>query len=277
MKPDFPAFGTVTVDLMSLRGQSVQFRFREGSDLNTGAPGWWVDDIVIRTGGVCTPGTVTTSTPVATATTCSMQFSDVPANSTFYANIRCLACRGIMGGYGDGTFRPNNNVTRGQLSKIVANSAGFNEPVSGQTFEDVEPGSTFYEYIERMASRGIIGGYPCGGTGEPCGNGDKPYFRPNANATRGQISKIVSEAADINDPVSGQTYEDVPNTNTFYVWIERLTARGVMSGYPCGSPGEPCGTDNKPYFRPNNNATRGQTSKIVANTFFPGCQTPARR
>ncbi|HYP19551.1 MAG TPA: S-layer homology domain-containing protein, partial [Chloroflexia bacterium] len=193
MKPDFPAFGTVTVDLMSLRGQSVQFRFREGSDLNTGAPGWWVDDIVIRTGGVCTPGTVTTSTPVATSTACSVQFSDVPNTNTFYANIRCLACRGIMGGYSDGTFRPNNNVTRGQLSKIVANSASFNEPVSGQTFEDVDPDSTFYEYIERMASRGIIGGYPCGGMGEPCGTGDRPYFRPNANATRGQISKIVSK------------------------------------------------------------------------------------
>ncbi|HEX9987406.1 MAG TPA: S-layer homology domain-containing protein, partial [Chloroflexia bacterium] len=61
------------------------------------------------------------------------------------------------------------------------------------------------------------------------------------------------------------------------VWIERLTSRGVMSGYPCGTmPSEPCGTSGKPYFRPNNNATRGQTSKIVANTFFPGCVTPSQ-
>ena len=45
---------------------------------------------------------------------------------------------------------------------------------------------------------------------------------------------------------------------------------GVISGYPCGGAGEPCpGT----YFRPNNNVTRGQTSKIVANTFYPGCQS----
>jgi beta propeller repeat protein len=217
-----------------------------------------------------------TSTTIATATACRVQFPDVPANNTFYSQIRCLACRGIMGGYSDGTFRPNNNITRGQLSKIVANAAGFNEPVSGQTFEDVPSNNTFYDFIERMAARGIIGGYPCGGAGEPCTSG-KPYFRPNANATRGQISKIVSEAADINDPVSGQTYEDVPSNSTFYVWIERLTARGAMSGYPCGGTGEPCGSGNRPYFRPNNNATRGQTSKIVANTFFPGCQTPALR
>ncbi|MDQ3929871.1 MAG: S-layer homology domain-containing protein, partial [Chloroflexota bacterium] len=50
---------------------------------------------------------------------------------------------------------------------------------------------------------------------------------------------------------------------------------GVMGGYPCGTvPTEPCGTTNKPYFRPNNNVTRGQASKIVANTFFPNCVTP---
>ena len=30
------------------------------------------------------------------------------------------------------------------------------------------------------------------------------------------------------------------------------------------------------YFRPCNNSTRGQTTKIVANTFFPNCQTPLR-
>jgi subtilisin-like proprotein convertase family protein len=220
---------------------------------------------------------VATSTSVpATVTPCPLQFTDVPPNHTFYPNVRCLACRGILGGYADGTFRPNNDITRGQLSKIVSNSAGFVEPVSGQTFEDVNSTNTFYEYIERMASRGIIGGYPCGTVpGEPCGAGNLPYFRPNANATRGQISKIVSEAAGFSDPVTTETYEDVPSTATFYVWIERLTTRGVMGGYPCGTvPGEPCGAGNRPYFRPNNNATRGQVSKIVAGAFFPNCQTP---
>jgi hypothetical protein len=217
-----------------------------------------------------------TAMSTATATPCTVQFTDVPESNTFYAPVRCLACQGIMSGYSDGTFRPNNDVTRGQLSKIVANSAGFNEPVSGQTFDDVSPTDTFYQFIERMASRGIIGGYPCGGVSEPCGSG-KPYFRPNANATRGQISKIVSEAKGYDDVPEGQTFEDVPASNTFYVWIERLASRGIMSGYPCGGAGEPCKSDNKPYFRPNNNATRGQTSKIVANTFFPDCQVGMRR
>jgi hypothetical protein len=223
-----------------------------------------------------------TSTPVAataTATSCTLSFDDVPTNHTFYNEIRCLACRGVLGGYTDGTFRPGNNITRGQISKVVSNAAGFSEPVSGQTFEDVPPSNTFYEWIERLTGRGIMSGYVCGGTGEPCVPPDnRPYFRPGADATRGQLSKIVANAANITDPVSGQFYEDVPPTHTFYLEIMRLTGRGVMSGYACGGvDGEPCvPPDNRPYFRPGANVTRGQASKIVANTFFPGCETPQR-
>jgi hypothetical protein len=218
-----------------------------------------------------------TNTSTPTPTICTASFTDVPQLNTFYVHVRCLACKGILGGYSDGSFRPNNDITRGQLSKIIANSAGFGEPVSGQTFQDVLPGSTFYAFIERMAARGIIGGYACDGTGEPCGASNKPYFRPNANATRGQISKIVSEAKGYSEPPGSRVFEDVPPGSAFYEWVQRLTYRGIMGGYPCGGPGEPCGSGNRPYFRPNNNATRGQSSKIVANTFFPNCNPPARR
>jgi hypothetical protein len=224
-------------------------------------------------------GTATATQPataipsaIPTATACAITFTDVPPGSTFYSYVHCLACLGIINGYPDGTFKPNANVTRGQLSKIVSNSAGFNDPQTTQMFQDVPVGSTFFQYIGRLASRGYISGYPCGGPGEPCQPGNLPYFRPNANATRGQISKIVSNAANFNDPPSGQQFEDVGVGSTFYTYTFRLVSRGVMSGYPCGGVGEPCVPPaNLPYFRPNNNATRGQTSKIVANTFFPGC------
>lgn len=42
-----------------------------------------------------------------------------------------------------------------------------------------------------QASRGILSGYACGGPGEPCAAGNKPYFRPNVNVTRRQAAKIV--------------------------------------------------------------------------------------
>jgi hypothetical protein len=225
--------------------------------------------------------TITATQPpggTATPTACTITFTDVPPNHTFYNEIRCLACRGVISGYSDGTFRPGNNITRGQISKMVSNAAGFSEPVSGQTFQDVPPSHTFYTEIMRLSNRGVMSGYACGGVGEPCVPPEnRPYFRPGANATRGQLSKIVANAANITDPVTGQFYQDVPPTHTFYVEIMRLTGRGVMSGYACGGVGEPCiPPENRPYFRPGNDVTRGQASKIVANTFFPGCVTPQR-
>jgi hypothetical protein len=69
-------------------------------------------------------------------------FEDTPG-STFYSYVHCLACRGIINGYPGGIFKPNNQVTRGQLSKIVSNSTGFSDPQPNQMFEDVLLESTF--------------------------------------------------------------------------------------------------------------------------------------
>jgi hypothetical protein len=218
-----------------------------------------------------------TTTPLAstsTPTVCTVAFSDVPPAHSFYPFIRCLACRNVLGGYSDGDFRPDNNITRGQIAKVVSNAAGLNEPVEGQTYEDVSPASTFYEWVERLTAESVMSGYGCGGEGEPCGPGNRPYFRPGSPATRGQLTKMVANAAKIDDPVSGQFFADVTTANPFYIEIMRLAGRGVMGGYPCGGPGEPCDDQNRPYFRWGNSVTRGQASKIVANTFFPNCQTP---
>jgi hypothetical protein len=166
----------------------------------------------------------------------------------------------------------------------VSNSAGYTEPAGAQIYEDVPPSNVFYEFINRLSRRGHMGGYPCGmRPTEPCVEpNDMPYFRSNENASRGQLAKIVSNAAGFSEPHSEQTYEDVPGDNPFYLWIERLTMRGVMGGYFCGGvnpetgQAEPCMAPNsRPYFRPFNTVTRGQTSKIVANTFFPGCEAPS--
>jgi plastocyanin len=215
----------------------------------------------------------------ATSTACTITFTDVHPDNVFYTFIRCLACRGIISGYDAGTFRPFNDITRGQIAKIVSNAAGFSEDPGPQIYEDVPTGSPFYRWINRLSMRGHIGGYPCGLVPEePCVEPDNlPYFRPANSATRGQLAKIVANAAGLSKTPSGQFYTDVPEGHTFYVWIMRLTDEGAMSGYDCGGEGEPCDSENRPYFRPFNNVTRGQASKIVANTFFPGCQTPARR
>jgi hypothetical protein len=245
-----------------------------------------------RSGGYSSAPQTLTEHYSTVCVSCSLRFSDVPEGSTFYPYIQCLACQGIISGYECGAqpgdhcgpgnipyFRPNANITRGQLAKVVSNSAGFLENPGGQIFMDVHQYTPFYPWINRLARRGIIGGYPCGTVPEePCYPPENmPYFRPYADATRGQISKIVANAANFTEPPVGQTFQDVPPSSPFYTWIERLASRGVMGGYQCGGAGEPCRVPPRPYFRPNNNATRGQVSKIVANTFFPNCYTPAQR
>jgi len=227
---------------------------------------------------ISTVTSTTTATPVVTATTtataivCAISFTDVPTGHTFYESIRCLACRGVVSGYADGTFKPDNLVTRGQLAKIVSNAANFTEDPGAQIFQDVAPDHTFYEWINRLTNRGYMGGYTCGSRGEPCVN-NRPYFRPFANATRAQTSKIVANAARYNDPPTGQTFEDVPPTHPFYTEIQRLASRNIMGGYACGGSGEPCvPPGNRAYFRSYNDVTRGQSAKIVAGAF--ACSAP---
>jgi hypothetical protein len=228
-------------------------------------------DLTVPAGGSVTVGDTDLFSPHASL--CG-SFSDVPYGSYNYEFIYYLSCHHIVSGYPDTTFRPNNDVTRGQLAKIVSNSAGWSGPPGSQMFQDVAPGSAFYTYTQYIASRGFINGYACGtppaGACVPPGN--LPYFKPNNNATRGQIAKIIANAKGWTENHTEQSFQDVAPGSTFYQYVQRMSSRSIVGGYTCGGAGEPCvPPGNLPYYRPNANATRGQVSKIVANAFFPGC------
>jgi hypothetical protein len=49
----------------------------------------------------------------------------VPPSNTFYTYIQWLACNSIVGGYPDGTFRPGNNATCAQFTKMVTLGIGW--------------------------------------------------------------------------------------------------------------------------------------------------------
>ncbi len=192
---------------------------------------------------------------------CTVSFSDVDAGNPFYASIGCLACQGIIAGYADGTFRPAQNVTRGQISKMAAAGADLGAPIpSGQqSFADVPPGHPFWVWIERLAAAGAISGYACSGPGEACDQQRRPYFRPGADVTRGQLAKIIANATELGGTFFGQPFSDVPPGSPFYEGISALAHWGVISGYGDGT------------FRPGNPATRGQTAKIVGRAVLPDC------
>jgi hypothetical protein len=221
-----------------------------------------------------TPTTIPTSqptvTPTATATgtttPCAISFSDVTdPSSYYYTPVQYLACGGVLGGYGDGTFRPYSNTTRGQMAKIVvlADSLPIQTPAGGAyTFADNPPGSTFFAYVETALADGIVGGYACGGSNpqtggaELCDSANRPYYRPGNNITRGQLAKIVVIAAVQTrgwTPINPATpsFTDVPAGSSFYTFVETAVCHGVVGGYSDGT------------FRSGANATRGQIAKIV--------------
>jgi hypothetical protein len=143
------------------------------------------------------------------STTGGPHFTDVPPNNVFYPYVETEYNDGIIAGYNTSPpcggpqfvpcFKPNNYVTRGQLTKITVLSAQQVHPDEWQlvhpptpTFQDVPANNAFYDYIETAAGHGIISGYPCGSppAGACVPPYNKPYFLPLNNATRAQISKI---------------------------------------------------------------------------------------
>jgi hypothetical protein len=190
-----------------------------------------------------TPG-VPTPVPTGFPTVCPITFTDVSPTDWFYDAVRWIACGGFASGYSDNTFRPYNNTTRGQLSKIVVLANMWTpNTTGGPHFSDVPATNPFYPYIETAYHRGVISGYADG------------TFRWENDVTRGQLTKIVvlSRGWTINTG-GGPHFSDVPATNPFYQYIETAYNRNVIAGYADGT------------FRWGNNATRAQLSKIIQSS-----------
>ncbi|HUS16380.1 MAG TPA: S-layer homology domain-containing protein, partial [Chloroflexia bacterium] len=246
------------------------------------ASGYYMHNVIDLPGGGLTPSPVPTGTvvpsstpvpsstarpPTASPTACAVAFSDVHPADYFYTPVTYLACRGVISGYADGTFRPYANTTRSQTAKIVTGAFGlpaYTPPAGAYTFADVPPSHPFFVAVETAAAAAVISGYSCGGVGEPCDPQNRPYFRPYADVTRAQLAKMVVAAAGwpLFSPPDA-TFSDGPPGSPAYPFVETAACRGLISGYSCGGPGEPCDAQNRPYFRQGSNATRGQIAKIV--------------
>ncbi len=222
---------------------------------------------------ILTPASATVTTS-ATATVCPIRFSDVIDTAQYYYTpVYYLACRGVISGYNDGTFKPFNNTTRGQMAKIVTLAFALplvSPPEANHTFTDVLADNVFYAVIETAAAHGIVSGYTCGGvnpqTGadEPCDTAQRPYYRPSNLVTRGQLTKIVVLTAGwtLRSPAT-PSFTDVAPGNVFYPFVETAVCHGIISGY------------NDHSFQPSSPATRGQIAKIVYLAVTSGAGTCA--
>ncbi|MEX0836226.1 MAG: S8 family serine peptidase, partial [Nitriliruptor sp.] len=86
--------------------------------------------------------------------------SDLPRPGTHTANIDCVVHHGLAGGYSDGTYRPNDTVSRGQVATFLANlyrTAAPLAPASEPRFTDLGT-SVHRDAIESLAAVGVVSG-----------------------------------------------------------------------------------------------------------------------
>ncbi len=133
-------------------------------------------------------------------------YSDVNRGDWFNNAISTLSNAGIVTGYNDGTFRPNQPITRGEMAKIIANFANLKS--GGKTFTDLA-GHWSKSYVELAAGNGWIAGYPDGS------------FRPDQKITRAETVTMINRVLD-----------RVPAKES------RLLSRSIMLTFPDNKPGD---------------------------------------
>ena len=197
-------------------------------------PGSAVISVMTEDGSFTAKCTVTVS---ATAEA----FSDISGNWA-QDEIKEMVDLGLTSGYSDGTFRPNDTITRAEFISMLVRVLEKTQNVevqSGSTFEDTNS-HWAKDYISTAVALGITNGY---------GNNE---FGPNDKITREQIALMLSTAAgyDTNQPAVAFT-----DSGSIAAWAQAAVAytasEGLFSGYADGS------------FGPEKNATRAEVSALL--------------
>ena len=161
-----------------------------------------------------------------------------------------LYTAGITTGYADGTFKPNQNITRAQFAAMLYRYLGLNDADYASVTLPFADAGSIADYalpaVKALYSEGIING--------STGADGKLYFNPNNSLTRAQAAAMIGRTQEKGYATVELTFTDagsIPSYATYY--IQTMVAQGVISGYTDGA------------FRPNANITRGQMAKILYN------------
>jgi|WetSurMetagenome_2_1015567.scaffolds.fasta_scaffold113240_3 hypothetical protein len=116
-------------------------------------------------------------------------FSDVEATSTYNDALTYLKPRGIIQGYSDGTYKPDNQINRAEFTKIAVGLLGPETQDCAATtasfagkFSDVETSVWYADFVCLALNNNIIAGYPDG------------TFKPAQNINFAEAAKIIANA-----------------------------------------------------------------------------------
>ena len=107
-------------------------------------------------------------------------YTDVAAGSWYNNAVSTLSAMGVLGGYEDGSFRPNASITRAEFAKIAVSFFELEGLDCENPFLDVAPSAWYAESVAAAAEIGLIEGYEGG------------FFRPDAPITRAEACTIVN-------------------------------------------------------------------------------------
>ncbi|MFK2824610.1 S-layer homology domain-containing protein [Bacillus sp. B190/17] len=178
---------------------------------------------------------LTLFTPFAQAAS----FTDVPDSHRFFEDIDFLSDMEIISGYPDGTFKPDQAVTRAQAAILIGKTFDLDGEKRNTPFIDVHASNTASGYITSAVEEGIISGFP------------DHTFRPNQTVTRAQMAIILAKAFDLTDEADVD-FPDVSPSSAAYPYIKNIVAADITYGYEDGT------------FRPNAPVTRGQFAAFLS-------------
>lgn len=186
----------------------------------------------------------TTSTPTPNSQP-EVLFSDISPEHNDYAAIQTVVQNRIMNGYGDGTFRFEQPITRAETTKVISLATKKTVPTTTKInlpFSDVSPQDPLLPFIQFSYDNKIVKGYP-----------DKT-FRPGKPVSRGEFLKIFTLATNsvFKDYNTGEAFLDVGAAHDLASYIYSARALDYISGSSNG------------LFYPNQAITRGEAAKIIA-------------
>ncbi|WP_167562122.1 S-layer homology domain-containing protein [Rossellomorea vietnamensis] len=144
--------------------------------------------------------------PVVTGNT----FKDVVPSSALADGINSASGVGIVSGYLDGKFKPEENVTREQMAAMIYRALlykGYEDLSMDLTFEDNDRiNQSFKQAVSMNVYYKVINGYVTDG---------KSYFRPKEKAKRDQAAAFIYRMLELNPPEKPEEPSD-PDTNTYF-------------------------------------------------------------
>ncbi len=153
---------------------------------------------------------------VPQAIAAGLRFKDVPATSWAFAAVTDLSARGLVTGYEDGKFHPDNAVTRAEYAKLVCSALGVEpDTVTSDPFKDVTSAHWAAGYIAAAVGKGWLTGYPGG------------LFKPDEPVSMAQALVVVTRSQGWNDKAT-LPYTDVQPGYWAHAFIEACFTRGII-------------------------------------------------